>query len=669
MRKLKIILQCKYLVILFLLVIVISIIRINVSRYQSIYDEGLIKVTMKVQSIKYDNNKDVVIFSGKENLISYYKDFPYDVGDIVKIEGTIQKIKPQTIPNLFDYKDYLRGKNIYCQLDINKIIVLKKNNNFLNSIQTMITKRLEKMPNKAYFYAFILGNTSYFNKDLRDIYAQNGLVYLLSIGSFQIMFLSSLLSKLTKRISKKKRLIILTISILMYFWLTNYVIGVLRSGLCYLLKKYLNFWKIKLPYTNIILLVGLLLLIIRPFYLQEIGFQYSFFISLGLSIWKSKLSKKKIICLWQLGILAFLFSFPITIYHNYEVNLLTIIISPIFLVIFNFILYPLCIITFILPNIIPVFNFIVSIIEKLNLLFNKMTFLTLIFSKMSCYLLIIYCLLILFIKFYKKRSFTILLILIFFHLNINLFINEKSLTFLDVGEGDAIVIKNGNNLYLVDNGGSEFKEYSDEIIKYVHSLGFKKINKMFLTHGDTDHIGSSLSLLDKIAIDSVYFNYNAINNNELDIIEKLKEKKIFYRQISHYELRKNNLLLKVFSYNLEKENDSSMIIYLNDGNYQILLMGDATISSEKLLLNEFFKQIDILKVGHHGSKTSTSKEFMETINPQYSIISVGKNNFYHLPNQEVLERLKKTKIYRTDQSGSIVLKMYNNKLKINTYSP
>ena len=101
-----------------------------------------------------------------------------------------------------------------------------------------------------------------------------------------------------------------------------------------------------------------------------------------------------------------------------------------------------------------------------------------------------------------------------------------------------------------------------------------------------------------------------------------------------------------------------------------MFMGDASIVVEQDLLSKYnLKDIDFLKIGHHGSKTSSSKEFIEEINPNYSIISVGKNNSYGHPNKEVLENLKDSKIYRTDQDGSIMFKIKNNKLKIKTCSP
>ena len=118
------------------------------------------------------------------------------------------------------------------------------------------------------------------------------------------------------------------------------------------------------------------------------------------------------------------------------------------------------------------------------------------------------------------------------------------------------------------------------------------------------------------------------------------------------------------------ENDNSSVIYTKLNDYKFLFMGNAAIEVEEDLIKKYnLQDIDVLKVGHHGSKTSSSIEFINEINPKYSIISVGKNNRYGHPNKEVLESLKESKIYRTDQDGSIMFKIKNNKLKIETCSP
>ncbi len=120
----------------------------------------------------------------------------------------------------------------------------------------------------------------------------------------------------------------------------------------------------------------------------------------------------------------------------------------------------------------------------------------------------------------------------------------------------------------------------------------------------------------------------------------------------------------------DNENDNSLITFFEIEGCKLLSMGDASIKVEKDLINKYdFETIDILKVGHHGSRTSTSKQFVREINPKYSVISVGKYNRYGHPNKEVLDVLSNSKIYRTDEDGSIMFKIKNNKLKIETCEP
>ena len=120
----------------------------------------------------------------------------------------------------------------------------------------------------------------------------------------------------------------------------------------------------------------------------------------------------------------------------------------------------------------------------------------------------------------------------------------------------------------------------------------------------------------------------------------------------------------------DNENDNSNVIYTELNGYKFMFMGDASKSKDEDIIKKYkLAKIDFLKVGHHGSKTSSSKEFISKINPKYSIISVGRKNKYGHPNKEVLNNLDNSKIYRTDQDGSIMLKIKDNKLKIETYSP
>ena len=120
----------------------------------------------------------------------------------------------------------------------------------------------------------------------------------------------------------------------------------------------------------------------------------------------------------------------------------------------------------------------------------------------------------------------------------------------------------------------------------------------------------------------------------------------------------------------DNENDNSIITLINESGLRFLLMGDAGKDAENAIMNKYIlKDITILKVGHHGSITSSTKTFVNYIKPKFSIISVGKKNRFGHPNKEVLNNLDNSKIYRTDEDGSILFKIKNNKFQIETYSP
>ena len=183
-------------------------------------------------------------------------------------------------------------------------------------------------------------------------------------------------------------------------------------------------------------------------------------------------------------------------------------------------------------------------------------------------------------------------------------------------------------------------------------------------------MGETINLVKNFKVEKVIFNCGPHNDLEKELIKVLDKKKIkYYSCINELNIDKNKLyFLQTKKY--DNENDNSNVIYTELNGYKFLFTGDASITTEKEILNKYnLPDIDVLKVGHHGSKTSSGKEFIDEINPKYSIISVGKNNRYGHPNKEVIDNLIDSKIYRTDQDGSIMFKIKNNKLKIETCSP
>ena len=191
------------------------------------------------------------------------------------------------------------------------------------------------------------------------------------------------------------------------------------------------------------------------------------------------------------------------------------------------------------------------------------------------------------------------------------------------------------------------------------------MHKRISPHGDYDHMGEAINLVNNFKVETVIFNCGEFNDLEKELIKVLDKKKIkYYSCIKELNIDNNKLyFLQTKEYG--NENDNSDVIYTELIGYKFMFMADASVTTKKEILSKYnLSDIDVLKVGHHGSKTSSSKEFINEINPKYSIISVGKNNRYGHPNKEVLDNLKKSNIYRTDQDGSIMFSIKNKELNI-----
>jgi competence protein ComEC len=250
-------------------------------------------------------------------------------------------------------------------------------------------------------------------------------------------------------------------------------------------------------------------------------------------------------------------------------------------------------------------------------------------------------------------------------------INKKYINFIDAGQGDSIFLHTQNNKnILIDTGGNFYFDLSSNIINYLKSEGVKKLNYLILTHGDYDHMGEAINLVENFKVEKVIFNCGEFNELEQELIKVLEKKKILYYSCIKELNIDDNKLYFLNNKDYGNENDNSSIIYTELNNYKFLFMGDAGVEVEEDLINKYnLQDIDVLKVGHHGSKTSSSKKFIDEITPKYSVISVGKNNRYGHPNDRVLDNLEDSKIYRTDQDGSILFKIKNNKLEIETCAP
>ena len=639
---------------------------------KSKYELSCMDFIIKITKINYKENKVVIEGVGKEKLlINYEGDFNYKLGDKVSIKGTLKEPSSNTNFNLYSYKKYLLNKRIFLVLDAEKIELIEKNRNVLYKIKNKIHNRLL---GSAYLNAFILGDNSYIDDNVKKSYQINGISHLFAVSGMHVSFIVLILTFCLKKFKWYELAMVLML--LLYAFLTNFLPSIMRSVIFFILCLLKNKFKWKISTFNLFLIMTIFFLFYNPYYIYNIGFIYSFTISGFLIYFSDKLKEKKYFkSLIKISLLSFLVSLPITIYNNFSINLLSPILNLFFVPFVSLIIFPLSFLIFLLPLFNGVYLFLINVLEQISLFCSNINYFNFIFARPSIYVILIYYIVIV-LALKNKKYFIILFLIIIIHYNICIFKNSLVVTMLDVNQGDCLLISYPHNQgnILIDTGGKLFDDSNyisnNIIIPYVKSLGIKKIDYLILTHGDYDHMGDGINLVNNYKVKNVVFNCGEFNELEKELIKVLDKKKInYYSCIKELNIDSNKLyFLQTKKYN--NENDNSNVIYTELDGYKFMFMGDASQEREKDILEKYnLGSIDFLKVGHHGSNTSSSKEFIDKINPKYSIISVGKNNRYGHPNKEVLNNLNNSKIYRTDQDGSIMFKIKNNKLKIETCSP
>lgn len=242
--------------------------------------------------------------------------------------------------------------------------------------------------------------------------------------------------------------------------------------------------------------------------------------------------------------------------------------------------------------------------------------------------------------------------------------------YLDVGQADSIFVElEDNKTMLIDAGELEDSDY---IIDYINNLGYNKINFLVATHPHADHIGGMQKVVKNFEVDNVYMPKALTNTKTYEnLLKEIDNKnlKIKTAKAGVNIVDDDNLDIDIIAPNsntYEDLNNYSACIKLTYQNITYLFMGDAESLSENEIKTDI--KADVLKVGHHGSDTSSSISFLNKVNPSYAIISVGEDNSYNHPKKEVLDRLKKVgaNIYRTDLNGTIIVKTDGNNIKIET---
>lgn len=236
--------------------------------------------------------------------------------------------------------------------------------------------------------------------------------------------------------------------------------------------------------------------------------------------------------------------------------------------------------------------------------------------------------------------------------------NTLNVYFIDVGQADSILLENKGHYMLIDAGNNED---GPKLVKYFSEFGIKEFDYVVGTHAHEDHIGGMDDIIKNFKIDNFYMP-DAITTTKTfeDVLDALEETNVIFQtpKVNQtFNLQDTTITTLSVTADDKNLNDTSIVLKVKHGTNTFLFMGDASTKIEKNLLNKDIKS-DVLKVGHHGSRYSTSLEFLKKVSPEYAVISVGENNTYKHPHEEILKRLEEQniQIYRTDKQGTILAK-------------
>ncbi|NLW21949.1 MAG: DNA internalization-related competence protein ComEC/Rec2 [Tissierellia bacterium] len=664
-------------------------------------DEG--RYVVSIDKIEYDGKEKKV----SENiLLKIIGDKDLSLGDEIIFSGVLREPLPNTNPKLFNYKLNLLTDSIYTTATIRdySIIYIRSTPNLLYRLKGSFIDRVEKIfdiylveENSRLMKSILFGNYSYLEEESLEQFRDLGLAHVLAVSGLHIGIISGLLIGIFTFIGINRRAnIILTIIIL---WIYAYIIGwppsVLRANIMFTILLFSQLLAEPYDSINTLFFALFILAIINPFWIFNVGFQLSFIATFFILYISPKLSlftysKDSKIVRSAIGILSVQIGLlPVLVYYFNRIPLIAIVANilllPLFTIslILSIILIPISFVSHTIADSIGILiDFLLSIELKGLEVLSHFPMLNIRLPSPSIVEIFLYYIL-LFIIFNIKDIRYIekgLIKSIVFYLLVLILINslatnlDKSITinFIDVGQGDSILIRTQGGNYLIDTGGELFGDFDigkNILLPYLEKEGIFRLKGVFITHFDADHCKALPYIMDNLKIDNIFIGYERDDNSLYKAIkEKAIEKDVPIRILKKGDNLKLDANTGIYVIGPGNEllrnpkishNDLSLVLLLDYYNRYILFTGDIERLGEESVLNSLNVEIDFIKVPHHGSNTSSGLDLLNRLKPKIGFISVGRNNSFGHPHKEVIDRYEAKNIilYRTDELGLITLMM------------
>ncbi|MFE3973059.1 MULTISPECIES: DNA internalization-related competence protein ComEC/Rec2 [unclassified Peribacillus] len=626
-------------------------------------------------------------------------------------EGNLQVPDKNRNENSFDYQRYLLRQGTHWIFKADSISFREcqeVGNSIVVSIRNLRMKGVgyisEHFPEESsgFVKALIFGDQTDIDEVDLTNYQRLGLVHLLAISGLHVSFLTGMLFYLGIRvgITRENMMVAILIFLPIYMILSGASPSVVRSCLMAMLFFLLLLFKKRISAGATIASVYMALLFFKPNMLYDIGFQLSFAVTFSIIMSSSIFLQypQKTMQLFIISSISQLAALPILLFHFFEVSFLGVFLNVLYIPLYSIILLPFSLITLFIHLLLPslgqplisILNFTFMLSNKAADAVSDLPLASITFGKPPFIMMTLLVISLLGLYLTWDESFEkckiwcgIMIVLLLFQYNLQRFSPFGEVQIIDVGQGDSILIilpfNRGN--YLIDTGGQitfpietwakrrkKFNTADDIIIPLLKSKGIQHLDKLILTHADSDHMGSAKELIENFKVREIVIGgWSEEHYRDLDFVSIARVKKIkmtVTKRGDHWAVGEAAFSVLSPYEKKEDKNDSSIVLLAKLGGLSWLLTGDMGEEGERELLSTFPQlQADILKVGHHGSKTSSSTPFLEQLQSKAALISVGKDNRYGHPHGDVIGNLEGNgiKVFRTDEDGAIIYKYYKSK--------
>lgn len=635
----------------------------------------------------------------KDKFILYFKkekNSKFKIGDKINIFGEY------SIPDVsrnyggFNYRYYLNSIETYGTIKVKKYdLISNKTKNIIYMLQNNITENLNKLLSKnqaGILNGMLIGETNAISDKVIDDFKNSGITHLLAVSGSNIVLVIVISKFIFSKIFGKKHSWVFIISFIIFFvCVSGASPSVVRAALMAILEIFAGLLIKKSNSINNLFLSALIILLINPVSIINVGFILSFAGTIGILLLSEQISKKlkkyiKIDMLLEnlsVTLSAQIILFPIMAYFFNSISLISLItnllVLPIssILTVMGLMLFALSTIYFPLAKLISIpLKYLINYIMIIAKACSKLSFLNITVSTPSVLEIILYYTIVWMIinrkKVVLKSGIVCVVVFLIIMVKVHDIIPKKyiEVSCVDVGQGDCLFIKTSKGKkILIDGGGSETSDYDvgkNVLLPYLLDRRCKKIDLIFISHAHADHIDGIMTVIENLKVRRVMIGVQNLNDEKIKkLYEICKKRDVEIKTIIAGESIKIDdlsfdILYPTRSVKDNNVNNLSLVIKLRYGSKSMLFTGDIeTHGEDKIDANI---KADILKVAHHGSNTSTSEKFLKRVLPQISIISVAKNNVYGHPNKAVVERIKRfsDKLYMTKDSGEINIRIYKN---------